>query len=489
VSAPIVLGRRAAILTVSDGVFHGTREDGSGQALADALSAAGLEIIHRMVVADETDQIASALRKLAESAELVVTTGGTGLGPRDVTPEATMSVIERSAPGLAELIRIDGRTKTPMASLSRGVVGVLGNCLIVNMPGSPKGATESLDAVMPVLGHALQLISGHTQHDQGPALHDRPSGDLAANGAGGPAGHSHSHDQPPSAAPMTEAPQAEGSRPAWDIAGALADRVERGEPSVLATAIQIIGAPPCTVGQKLLLGPGGPLAGTLGCSDFDDAAIAEIAEILQSGLPVRRTYTHDLGSVEVYLEPYRRGPRLVVVAATPVALWLLRWGRDLGYYPVLVESRPEWITPEHRQAAGRVVGSPDDLSPDPESYVVHTDHDAPQVAEQVGELIAGGAKFVGIIGSARHTGHHLEGLRKQGVPEEQIARVQSPVGLNLGSKTPPEIALSILAGLLRFRTGRPGEWLDPSFGQNGRGAGAPAGAAAKEQTQRSGGTK
>ena len=183
---------------------------------------------------------------------------------------------------------------------------------------------------------------------------------------------------------------------------------------------------------------------------------------LATGRPVLRTYHHDLGSVEVYLEPYGHRPQLVVLAATPIALWLLRWGRDLGYETILIESRPDWITPEHRQAASRVLDSPDSLAEGPagEMEVVHTDHDAPGVANQVGALLARKPRFVGIMGSARHAGAHLTELRKMGVPVEEVGRIQSPVGLDVGARTPPEIALSILAGLLASRTGRGGGWLD-----------------------------
>ncbi len=162
--------------------------------------------------------------------------------------------------------------------------------------------------------------------------------------------------------------------------------------------------------------------------------------------------------MEVYLEPYRRRPRLVVLGATPVGLWLLRFGRDLGYEPVLVESRAERVTSEHRAAAARVVTSPEDLPSGGEVDAVHTDHDAPRVAEHVATLLRGGARFAGVMGSARHADPHLEALRELGVPAE---RVQTPVGLDVGARTPQEIAVSILAGLMAARTGRDGGWLDP----------------------------
>ena len=158
----------AVVVTVSDSVSAGDRDDASGRLAGELLESSGMDLHPGRIVPDERDLISGLLiNLLSTGVDLIVTTGGTGFGPRDHTPEATRSVIDREAPGLAELMRSEGRKKTPLAALSRGIAGTRSRTLIVNLPGSPKAVEESLNALLPVLPHALETLTGHTRHDGG----------------------------------------------------------------------------------------------------------------------------------------------------------------------------------------------------------------------------------------------------------------------------------------------------------------------------------
>ena len=160
----VASGLRAVVLTVSDRAAGGRMTDESGPAVQRLLTEVGFQVSGVALVPDDAQRIAELLVDRSREHDLVVTTGGTGLGPRDVTPEATRSVLEYEVPGLGELMRSAGLTKTPLAALSRSLAGVRGKTLIVNLPGSVKGATESLEAILPVLGHAVRLLKGETEH-------------------------------------------------------------------------------------------------------------------------------------------------------------------------------------------------------------------------------------------------------------------------------------------------------------------------------------
>jgi molybdopterin adenylyltransferase len=399
-------GRAAAVLTVSDGVSNGTRADGSGDVAEQLLREAGFDPVRRAVVPDERGRIESALRDLAASHGLVVTTGGTGFGPRDVTPEATRAVLDREAPGLAELMRAAGLAKTPMASLSRAVAGALGGALLLNLPGSPKGVRESLESVLPVVPHAVELLSGATG--------EHPTGHATADGE------------------------------------AIRDWVDVKAVKVVA------GEPPCRVGMSMAIQPGGPVHGTLGCAEFDEQAVSAAAEVLGAGEPATRVLHHDLGDIEVYLEPHRRPPRLVVVSATDVARALRAHLRRLGYHAIMVESRADRVLP----ADEPLVASLGDLELTEDDAVVLTDHDSPDAAEVLAAAARSPARFVGMMSSRRHVERHLDAIRALGLSDDEVARVRAPVGLDIGGRSAEEIALSIAAGIVADDHGRDGGWLD-----------------------------
>lgn len=156
--------KTAAVLTISDSSSAGQRKDLSGPAIVHELEAAGFKVVHSSVLPDERDAIAARLIECSELTRLVVTTGGTGIAVRDVTPEATLAVCERVIDGIAEKMRTEGARKTPFAALSRGVCGVRGKALLLNLPGNPAAAVESLQAVIGILPHALDLLDGKTEH-------------------------------------------------------------------------------------------------------------------------------------------------------------------------------------------------------------------------------------------------------------------------------------------------------------------------------------
>jgi molybdenum cofactor synthesis domain-containing protein len=161
---------RTAIVTVSDSVAAGMREDRSGAVLRARVEAQGWQVTAQEIVPDDVDRIANVLTRLADSGQvsLILTTGGTGIAARDVTPEAARTVIVREIPGLGEMMRAEGRKLTPFAALSRSMAGVRGRVLIVGLPGSPKGALESLDAIVQLIPHIIDLIEGRTGHSNVP---------------------------------------------------------------------------------------------------------------------------------------------------------------------------------------------------------------------------------------------------------------------------------------------------------------------------------
>jgi len=231
-----------------------------------------------------------------------------------------------------------------------------------------------------------------------------------------------------------------------EVESELVERLARGEELVLATVVRLDGEPPSRTGAKALFDRDRQIAGTLGCSEFDSQARADARGLLASGTPGLRSYHHDLGAIEVYLEPYRHRPLLVVAGDTPVAEALRRWAPEVGF---------------------DVAAAPPATAPPAELYVVHTDHDAPDLVDTLDRLLALGPRFVGLMGSRRHTGHHLDALRARGMADDRIRAIQSPVGLDIGARTPQEIALSILAGLVAVRRDAPAGWKDVS-GNGGR---------------------
>jgi xanthine dehydrogenase accessory factor len=243
----------------------------------------------------------------------------------------------------------------------------------------------------------------------------------------------------------------------------LAARLARGEAVAVATVVRTGGSPPSQPGAKLLVGEGAMLAGTLGCSEFDAAALAEAGLALQDGVPRLSRYHHELGEVEVYLEPHPERPTLVIGGATAVAASLIRFARATGFRTLLVETRADRLS-AGEWPADRTVVELDRLGEALEVagplYAVVTDHDSPDVVPLCLLVLARPHRFIGLMGSRRHTSAHREALRERGIDEGRMAEIRTPVGIDLGGRTPEEIAVSIVAGLVAVRRGGSAGWLD-----------------------------
>ncbi|MGZ4149010.1 MAG: XdhC family protein [Actinomycetota bacterium] len=201
--------------------------------------------------------------------------------------------------------------------------------------------------------------------------------------------------------------------------------------------------------------PGGAVRGTLGCAEFDAGAVEAAAVVAASGVAQTRTLHHDLGDIEVFFEPHVPPAQVVVVSATDVARHLRALLAPLGY-EVVVESRTDRVAP----GDGPSVAAIGEVALDADTRVILTDHDAPDVLPALRQVLRSPVRFVGVMGSRRHVGHYVQTLRDEGFAEEELARIRSPLGLDLGGRDPQEIALSIAAGLVADAHERDGGWLD-----------------------------
>lgn len=363
-ATPDLSGHAATVITASDGVTDGTREDRSGDALAERLRGAGVDDVHRTVVPDEVDDIRTAIRTAVDGGgRVVVVTGGTGLGPRDVTPEAVADVTTRTIPGFGEVMRATGRVSTPLADLSRSVAATFEQALVLAVPGSPAGAVESLDAVLGLVPHVLDLLAGETTHD--PSIAHEASA-ATEHGAHDHAAHDHgSHDH---------------ANPA------------HGEPG----------------------------------------------------------HTHD-ASCDLAHGDGEQPPAgtLMAVFASPLSALLLAWGRELGYDAVLVDPRVGGDGGDH--AGMRVVTTT--AGADATTDIVVTDHHRDELVDLIDAALDTDARFIGLMGSKRVEPPHVAPLRERGRSADEIDRVVRPIGIDIGSKTPAEIAVSTLADLIARRRG------------------------------------
>jgi xanthine/CO dehydrogenase XdhC/CoxF family maturation factor len=222
-------------------------------------------------------------------------------------------------------------------------------------------------------------------------------------------------------------------------------------------AVKVVaGSPPCRVGMHMSIDPAGPTHGTLGCAEFDQQAVDAAAEIWRSGEPGTRVLHHDDGDIEVFLEPHRAPPRVIAISATDVARAVCRHLGLLGYDTVIVEPRAERVA----GGDGAVVSSLAEAAPSERDAIVLTDHDAPYASQMLADAARSPARFVGMMSSRRHAAGHLDAIRAMGVPDDDIARVRIPVGLDLGRRDAEGIALSIAAGIVADANDRAGGWMD-----------------------------